>query len=87
MSYQAIKSEGEGCQGAGQRKATEAEVYPLKLQVCEQASHTYPLKLDQSSLKFYPYNRYLQVTILDHYGACLPDRILASTGLLRSCRS
>lgn len=39
MSYDAIKSEGEECQGAGQRKAKEAEVCPLELQVCGQISH------------------------------------------------
>jgi hypothetical protein len=50
MGFNAVKSEGEKCQGVGQRKAVEAEVYPPKLRVCEQINHNYLTKLDQSDL-------------------------------------
>jgi hypothetical protein len=56
--------------GTGQRKAIEAEVYPLKAQVCEQVNHIYLLKPDQSSLVFYSCNRCSKSTTVDYHGAC-----------------
>jgi hypothetical protein len=50
MRFNAVKSEGEKCQGVGQRKVVEAEVYPPKLRVCERINYNYLIKLDQSNL-------------------------------------